>query len=245
MSIKKQKIPVICYHNIGTHKEIDKIEQESKRWIIEKNFFEKQIRLIKKLGYKTLTLKEFEQWKKNEIQLPYMSMLITFDDGFLNVYKYALPILKKYQMNAVIFIEGNTVNNHTIPDDTDQTHIYMSKEIIDKCKKEYENIEFACHSYGLHTNGSVESKSYKELEEDLEKYKEVMGETRYFAYPFGHYTEEMKKVLKDNGYKLAFAFGPGKKARKEDDDFLVSRIDTSFGMKNWKFVIKMVLPFIY
>ena len=38
MSIKKQKIPVICYHNIGTHKEIDKIEQESKRWIIEKNF---------------------------------------------------------------------------------------------------------------------------------------------------------------------------------------------------------------
>ena len=59
MSIKKQKIPVICYHNIGTQKEIDKIEQESKRWIIEKNFFEKQIRLIKKLGYKTLTLKEF------------------------------------------------------------------------------------------------------------------------------------------------------------------------------------------
>lgn len=94
-------------------------------------------------------------------------------------------------------------------------------------------------------DGSVESKSYKQLDEDLKQYEEVMGKTLYFAYPFGHYTENMKKALKDNGYKLAFAFGAGKKARRDDDDFLVSRINTSFGMKNWKFAIKMLLPFIY
>lgn len=240
-----QKIPVICYHNIGTGKEIDKVKQEDKEWVIEKDFFEKQIRLIKKLRYKTLTLEEFEKWKKSEIEIPYRSILITFDDGFLNVYKYAIPILVKYNINATIFIEGNTVDSNIIPDETDQTDKYMSKEIINKCKEKFKNIEFACHSYELHINGSVESKSYEELDKDLKKYKEVMGETYYFAYPFGHYTEEMKEALKDNGYKLAFAFGPGKKARRSDDDFLVPRINTSFGMKNWKFVIKMILPFIY
>ena len=240
-----KKIPVICYHNIGTKDEIDKVEEESKCWILDKDFFEKQIKLINRLGYKTLTLEEFEKWKKNKIKLPYMSILITFDDGFLNVYKYAMPILKRYNMNAVVFIEGDKVNNNTLPDETDQKDVYMSKDIINKCKEEYSNIEFACHSYGLHIRGSVESKSYKELEEDLDKYKEVMGETHYFAYPFGHHTEDMKRALKNKGYKLAFAFEPGRKARRTDDDYLVSRIDTSFGMKNWKFVIKMLLPFIY
>lgn len=72
-----------------------------------------------------------------------------------------------------------------------------------------------------------------------------MGNVQYFAYPFGHYTDDMKKVLKDNGYKLAFAFGKGRKAKKDDEDFEVPRINTSFGMKNWKFTIKMLLPFIY
>ena len=60
---------------------IDKVEEESKCWILDKDFFEKQIKLINRLGYKTLTLEEFEKWKKNKIKLPYMSILITFDDG--------------------------------------------------------------------------------------------------------------------------------------------------------------------
>ena len=148
---KKQKIPVICCHNIGEKKEIDKVKNEDRVWIIEKKFFEKQIKLIKKLGYKTLTLEEFYKWKKNEIQLPYLSILITFDDGFLNLYKYAMPILKKYNMNATVFVEGDKTENNIFPNETDQTDKYLSKGIINKCKEEYKNIEFACHSYGLHT----------------------------------------------------------------------------------------------
>lgn len=145
-----QKIPIISYHNIGTKEEIDSAKRD-RNWTIETQFFEKQIRLIKKLGYKTLTLDEFEKWKKNEIKLPYKSILITFDDGYLNVYKYAIPILKKYNMNATIFVVGSRVNNNIIPDETNQIDKYISKEVIDKCKQDYKNIEFACHSYNLHS----------------------------------------------------------------------------------------------
>lgn len=150
MSRNEEKIPVICYHNIGTKKEINAVKDEDKQWIINNCFFEKQIKLISRLGYKTLQLQEFEKWKKGEIKLPYKSMLITFDDGFLNVYKYAMPILKRYNINATVFIEGNRVNNNVIPNETNQTDKYLSKDIINKCKEEYPNMEFACHSYGLH-----------------------------------------------------------------------------------------------
>ncbi len=40
--------------------------------------------------------------------------LITFDDGFMNNYKYALPILKKYDLSAVFFITTGLVGTRNL-----------------------------------------------------------------------------------------------------------------------------------
>ncbi len=38
---------------------------------------------------------EFYNWKIGNLNLPYKSVLITFDDGFLSNYEYAFKLLKK------------------------------------------------------------------------------------------------------------------------------------------------------
>lgn len=42
-------------------------------------------------------------------KIPDNSILLTFDDGYRNIYKYAFPILKHYRAPALIFCTGNTL----------------------------------------------------------------------------------------------------------------------------------------
>ncbi len=41
--------------------------------------------------------------------------LITFDDGYIDNYTYALPLLKKYQLTAVFYLVTDFINSKTIP----------------------------------------------------------------------------------------------------------------------------------
>lgn len=239
MKKKKLRISVLCYHDIMPKDLTKDLTEAKKRFIIDEQIFKKQMKWLKILGYKTLTLDEFYNWKIGKIELPRKSILITFDDGYLNVYKYAMPILKKYQLNACIFTIGSEVNSKK------RTSNYITKDIINKCKNEYPNIEFASHSYDLHKKGSVSSKKIEELKQDLDNYQKIMGKTKYFAYPYGDYTEEMIIALKEKKYKLAFTYAKPQRATRECEDYLIPRINMSFNQKIYKFIPKIILPFIY
>ena len=121
----------------------------------------------------------------------------------------------------------------------------MNLDVINCCKKDYPNIEFACHSFDLHNRGSVESKTEEELKKDLTNYANFFVNTKYFAYPYGHYTNNIINALKETNYRLAFIFSKPKKAQKTDNDFLIPRINVSFTQNHLKFIIKILLPFIY
>jgi hypothetical protein len=122
---------------------------------------------------------------------------------------------------------------------------YISISQIKDSQKKYPNIEFCSHSYDLHVRGSVESKKLSELEKDIKQYEKSMGKCKYFAYPFGHYTNEMIESLKSHDYKLAFIFEMPKKVKKNENDYLIPRINTSFSQSTFKFFLKIILPFIY
>ena len=244
-TINNPKIAVICYHNIGTAEEKAKFPKEQE-WTIEVENFEEQLKMLKDNNYKTLTLEEFYNWKKGKIKLPYKSILITFDDGFLSNYEYAFPLLKKYNMNATVFLIGNYM-----PEENKKWHgnlkEYISKETLNKSRKEYPNIEFASHSYGLHEPGVLKEKSYEELIKDEKDFKENIFETDIYCYPFGAYNDDMINSLKESNYKMAFIFGPHKKqyrkASKKDNDYLIPRLNGSYGMNPNKLLIRLLLPF--
>ena len=41
--------------------------------------------------------------------------MITFDDGYLDNLINALPVLKKYEVNAIIFVTTNFIDDNEIP----------------------------------------------------------------------------------------------------------------------------------
>lgn len=243
--INNPKIAVICYHNIGRAEEKANFPKEEE-WTIDVDNFEEQLKMLKDNNYKTLTLEEFYNWKQGKLKLPYKSVLITFDDGFLSNYEYAFPLLKKYNMNATVFLIGNYM-----PDKNEEWNgnlkEYISKETLEKAKEEYPNIEFASHSYALHEPGLLPTKSYKELLQDEKDFRDKVFETDIYCYPFGAYNDDMIKSLKESNYKMAFIFGPTKKeyrkASQKDDNYLIPRLNGSYGMNPNKLLIRLLLPF--
>lgn len=244
-TINNPKIAVLCYHNIGTQEEKKNVPQEQE-WTIDIENFEEQLKMLKENNFKTLTLEEFGNWKQGKIKLPYKSVLITFDDGFLSNYKYAFQLLKKYDMHATVFLIGNYMQEKNEKWNGD-LKTYISKETLQKAKEEYNNIEFASHSYALHEPGILKTKSYEELLKDEKDFKEKVIQTQVYCYPFGAYNDDMIKSLKESNYKMAFIFGPNKKeyrkASKEDDNYCIPRLNVSYGMKPSKLLIRLMLPF--
>lgn len=239
------KVAVLCYHNIATLEEIQNFPEE-KDWTINIENFKEQLQYLKEHNYKTLTLDEFAKWKNGEMELPYKSILITFDDGFLSNYQYAFSLLKEYGMNATVFLIGQYMGKDEQNWDGNIKK-YLNLETINECKEKYPNIEFASHSYGLHYHNSINEKTEQEMIVDLKKFNEEITNTNTYAYPFGAKNEQIKNALRVNNYKVAFIYGPSKKdyrkATRRDNNFEIPRLNVSHGMDVKKFGLRLIMPF--
>ena len=224
----KQTVAVLCYHDLTTNKSSNNMQ-------IEKDKFEQEMKYLKDHKYHTITLKEMECFLKDNCKIPRKSIMITFDDGYKSNYDIALPILKKYNLKAVIFYMGinyNTNNN------------YLNLNTLKKIKSEYPNIEIASHSFNLHQEDDYKL-SKDIIDKDFKKMKRIIN-TKYFAYPYGHVSDNLINSLKGNNYKLAFTFGPGKEHRKvlkSDDKYHLPRLNISNDMPFWKYKIRLIMPY--
>ncbi len=241
--INKNKIPVLCYHNLATAEEKTNFESE-KDWTIDVKNFEEQLKYFKKHNYKTLTMEEFYEWKQGMLNLPQKSVLITFDDGFLSNYHYAFPLLKKYNMNATVFLIGEYVQNATQTDWNGNIKTYMPLELVEKSKEEYPNIDFCSHTYGLHYHNSINEVSKEQMEKDFSVFKNNITDTKFLAYPFGQYNEDLINSWESSDGLLAFAYGPTRKdyrkASRKDDNYKIPRLNVSHGMEIWKLSLRLL-----
>lgn len=94
-------IPVIYYHSIAPEK--------NKKWFrnyltLEIKYFEAHIKMFKNLGYKSISLDEFYDLMISNVNVKEKFVVITFDDGYLDNYVFAAPILKKYGFRGTVFV---------------------------------------------------------------------------------------------------------------------------------------------
>ena len=92
----KDEIAVFTLHSVLPHK------------------FEMQLEFLYNNGYRTLAADELYECLIGEKQIPERAVVLTFDDGWKNVYTEAYPLLKKYNMSAVCFIIPGIIDNKQI-----------------------------------------------------------------------------------------------------------------------------------
>ena len=160
---------------------------------IQMNIFKEQIRIIKELEYEFYDPTEFAQNfsvpKKNK------KILITIDDAFSSFYENAWPFLKENNIPFILFVSTEAVGKFG----------YMNWNQIKEIKKE----NFAHIGNHSHTHDYLVDLSKKEFLKDIEKSKKIfiskLGYNPiFFSYPFGEYSEEIKKYISEN---FMYSFG--------------------------------------
>lgn len=100
--IPHKNIVVLMYHRI--------IDSDYNFWKLNVSpvTFEKHIKYISE-NYRVLRLED--EWNDlTEVGQKYV--VITFDDGYVDNYKYALPILEKYHVPATIFVSTDLIDKN-------------------------------------------------------------------------------------------------------------------------------------
>lgn len=105
---KNIKIPILLYHQIS----IEKSQRDNYYMCTTAKKFEEQILGLKQLGYTFITYEELIKYNNNELALPEYVVLISFDDGYLDNYENAFPIIKKYNIPISIFVIDNGVGEN-------------------------------------------------------------------------------------------------------------------------------------
>jgi len=101
-----EAIPVIMYHSVGP-------EKDGFRWnhlITPLDVFEAQMEALAERGWKTITLRQLYDHISKGTSVPERSVVLTFDDGYLDNWVFAYPILKKYGHHAVVWMSTDFVN---------------------------------------------------------------------------------------------------------------------------------------
>lgn len=226
-----QKIPILGYHKIVTDEETISDSAMKTGLITKESALEAELKYLHDNGFTTLTLDEFYDWHAGKKELPPKSVMITFDDGYYGLYYVAYPLLKKYDMAGTVFCIGRNTAGVTAEytPEQDEGDQYIKEDVIEKVREEYPKFEFGSHTYDMHNRKKgqkpAESYTYDQIMDDCRKNEQFGFD--YLAYPWGTYSENMQNVLKDAGYRMAFAYNPFYYAYRSDDTYAVNRIKIS------------------
>ena len=239
-------------HSSFLHRVIDdKSEVGFYDTYVTKENFEAQMKYLSENNYTSLTFKDIQNGEyKKRFDKDKKYVIITFDDGYKDNLKNALPILKKYNMKMVLFLITSETYNKW---DTDVEDREKEKKFNLMTKEEVkELIASGLIEIGGHTTKHLDMPNVdlKTIEDDLNVSNKILEEiTGYkpisFAYPWGRSTKESRDVVKKVGYKFAVSTEDGP-ACFSDDLFEIVRVGiySDDDIEKFKLRISGKYPFI-
>ncbi len=221
---KQKEIPVLMYHRF--------IEDEKDKGhfapYLDIKMFDKHLTLLKKLGFETLTFKDLNQKGViSRLEPNKRYCMITVDDGFKDNLTLMLPLLEKHQMKAIVYVvTGENFNRWDVekqPQSEQRFDLMTADEIKTLAASPW--IEIGGHTLTHpHLDRLSASAQEKEINANKAQLEALIGEPLVsFAYPYGDWNEESKKLVKKAGYAFALATNSGPLALHEDL-YLIHRI---------------------
>ena len=227
---KEQRVyvPIVMYHEIKTYK--------LGKDVISPFEFESDLQYLQKNGFTTITITDLINYVYKDTPLPEKPIVLSFDDGYLTTYRYAFPLLKKYNMKMVLSVIGKNSEDFTrIHDDNlDYSHVTWSqlRELVESGLVEVQN-----HTYNLHQPGgkgrlgctqrkgeSLEDYQRVLLEDAFQLQNKLFNETGWlpntYTYPYGQSSENTLLIIKKLKFKAVLTSNYGINVITKDPETL-------------------------
>lgn len=235
---KAAYIPVLMYHKIPKESIVSR-----HRTFVPMDQFERHLGLLKKWGCTALTFRDYQEYrsgKKPFAAFPRRPVIITFDDGYLDNYENAFPLLKKYGFRAVIFAMCDQGLRHNAWDAQEGERVEPLMTIEQIREMSDWGIEFGAHtlSHLDLTKASVEAAS-REIALSRRNLQEWLGKpVLSFAYPYGRSNETVRDLVREAGFSFGVSTDSGG-VTIEEDPMQIFRIHIFSRDRSWEFFKKM------
>ncbi|MFC1708799.1 polysaccharide deacetylase family protein [Candidatus Omnitrophota bacterium] len=210
--------PVLMYHYV-----VDTDLAKKDKRIVTPATFEWQMSFLKKNEYNVISLEEFASYLRDKKMISRNTVVLTLDDGHLDNYTRAYPILKKYGLKATMFV---------IVDSLGKPNFMTKKQVREMSDSGL--ITIGSHTLGERHLPSISDKGdlHREIFDSRKKLEQILGKpVNCFSYPIGGFNKEIRQMAIDAGYSLAVSTSPGLQ-HPNDDVFAIKRVRISESSKN-------------
>ena len=116
---------------------------------LDRPLFRRQIELMKN-NFNVVTMEQVMDAAQGGSELPDNALLLTFDDGYIDNYTVALPILEEYGLQGSFFISGKTFTEHQLLDVNKLHYILASTDayrLLEDVKKQMDHYRGSEYDY--------------------------------------------------------------------------------------------------
>lgn len=161
--------------------------------------FKKQLEAIRKGGFHVVTLEALDKHLTQGAPLPPRPLVLTFDDNNLGLYRYAFPLLRKYNYPATLFVHTDYVGVTTSKEHNSW------KELTEMEKSGLITVQSLTATHPADIRLLSDAEIAKQLTVSRATIERHLHHPVYaLVYPEGHYDSRVARIVAANQYRLAF-----------------------------------------
>jgi len=190
------RIPILVYHSIAAHHPGQTKEQQLLD--VDTAVFDAQMRYLADHGLRAVSLEDLSAALEGLTRVPAHAVVITFDDGWLNQYVHAFPVLRALHLTATFFIISGVVGDES----------YMSWDQLRELRDAGMSIGAHSRTHPKLDDPTASLKS--EIEGSRSDLQRGLGRAPgFFAYPYGAWSARVEAEVRAAGYRGARALAGG------------------------------------
>lgn len=190
------RLPVLLYHNI------DHLDSTTTYpgMTIPPEQFAKQAKYLARSGYTGIRPSDWVSWCRLGTPLPAKPVLLTFDDAYAGVAKYALPVLRRLGFGAAVYVVTKQINGTNAWEQKDGNagtdRLMTRKEVLEWAGQ---GIEFGAHSLNHRDLTKIKQEELtEEVAGSAQELSQVLrAKVTSFVYPYGYYNGLVHKAVRD------------------------------------------------
>lgn len=209
----RRGVPVLLYHQLLTCAENTGFVGNGS--VISVEEFSQQMAWLHDNGFQSVSCRQLLGYLYDREALPDKSVLITFDDGYAGVARYAAPLLKQYGYTAVVFVSLGLLQAQPEPWDPDRLQM-LDRQTMSAFADVFEYYSHSASFHQLDGNGEplMLSQDVDSLRTDTEANKVICDGPELYAYPYGRFSPQMPEILSGCGVRAAFTVRQGYASRE-------------------------------
>ncbi len=217
-------LPILMYHRV-----VEQLDTpDPYNLCISRADFESQMRYLVQQGYQTITLEDMVASLAHGSMPGRRQVIITFDDGYDDVYTRAFPILQELGLKAAVMLVGGCMGGFNLWDrgKTRQASLLDISRV-----REMIGYGISVGSHGMThcrlTEASL-SQARQEIADSKALLEDKLGcEVSAFSFPYGKSSPAVRDLVQGAGYLAAYGI-----EQREHSLFNLSRIDAALCSRN-------------